>query len=346
MQRKLNPELSTILDYIRWSVSQLCAADVYFGHGTDNAWDEAIYLILHTLHLPQDVNLAILSAHLTQTERQAIVDVMWRRIQERKPTPYLTKTAHFAGLQFYVDERVLIPRSPIAELIEQRFAPWVDAGGDGGNDSAAAINLLDIGTGSGCIAIACAHAFPEAHVDAADISADALAVAAINVEKHHLQERVHLIQSDLFSAFTAPPYVTCNHTAAALSPPLHLKPKSQPAKSKNLKSSRAKLSPQQLRKYNVIISNPPYVDAADMQNLPAEYLHEPQSALAAGEDGLKFVERLLREAKNHLTTDGILIVEVGNSAPALIKKYPQLPFTWLEFERGDSEVFLLNARDL
>lgn len=338
--------LQTILDYIRWGMSQMRAANVYFGHGTDNAWDESVYLVLHTLHLPHNVDRSVLNARLTAEECQEVTDVIQRRVDERLPAPYLTHVAYFAGLEFYVDERVLIPRSPLAELIGQRFAPWIDATThecDGGNiaeegtgvkvgvkarekagteagaraDGIVADDattggvtvgrILDVGTGSGCIALACAYAFPEAHVDAVDIAQDALAVARINVAKHRdVAERVRLIQSDIFTALT----------------------------------------PTDDYKYDVIVSNPPYVNHVDMQSLPQEYEHEPRHALAAGEDGLKYVDVLLKEAKNHLNPRGILIVEVGNSADALMEKYPQMPFVWLEFEHGMSEVFLLRAEDL
>lgn len=300
---EFHAELTTILDYIRWGTSQLRAANVYFGHGTDNAWDEAVYLVLHALHLPQDIDRGVVNAHLTPDERCAVSAVIMERARERKPAPYITHTAYFAGLEFYVDERVLIPRSPLAELIEQNFAPWIEA--------ERVARVLDIGTGSGCIAIASAYAFPDAVVDAIDISPDALRVAKINVEKHHLTERVHLIPSDLFSA---------------------------------LRQGGGEVDEDS--KYDVIISNPPYVASAEMASLPSEYAHEPELALVAGKDGLALVDRLLEEAKRYLAPGGILIVEVGNSADALIAKYPSLPFIWLDFTCGESEVFLLNAQDL
>jgi ribosomal protein L3 glutamine methyltransferase len=285
-------ELHTIRDMLRWAVSRFNESHLFYGHGTDNAWDEAVALVLHALHLPQDINPQILDANLTTQERRVITDFISRRINEKIPTPYLTHEAFFAGLSFYVDERVIIPRSAIAELIEQQFSPWVQPE----NVS----NILDLCTGSACIAIACALTFPQARVDAVDISEDALAVAKKNIDRHNVSEQVNLIQSDLFE----------------------------------------KLSN---RKYDVIVSNPPYVNAEDMASLPSEYHHEPELALAAGQEGLDVVEQILQHAKKHLTPQGILIVEVGNSEKALIEKYPHVPFTWLDFQRGDGGVFLLTA---
>lgn len=288
-------ELRTLRDMLRWSFSELQAADLYYGHGTVSAWDEAVYLNLHALNLGIELNPEFLDANLTKKERQCIADLILQRINKRLPAPYLTHEAWFMGLPFYVDERVLIPRSPIAELIENQFAPWID------EDKAH--NVLDLCAGSACIAIACAHAFPDVQVDAADISKDALAVGKINVEKFNLKEQVHLIKSDLFA---------------------------------NLKN----------KKYDIIVSNPPYVDAADMKALPKEFRHEPKLALQAGKDGLIIVIKILQQAREYLTQDGILVVEVGNSKNALIDKYPRVPFTWLEFAKGEAEVFLLTAEQL
>lgn len=288
-------ELYTVRDYIRYGVSIFNAANIYFGHGFASALDEAYFLVLHALHLPHTTDNNFLDARLTQKERYTVLELFESRVQTRKPAAYLVKEAWFAGLPFFVDARVLIPRSPIAELIEKRFEPWIDYDKVEG--------ILDIGTGSGCIAIACAYAFPEAQVDAADISADALEVAKINVAKHNVAEQVNLIKSDVFSAL------------------------------KN-------------KKYDIIISNPPYVDAQDMADLPKEYLHEPKLALAAGATGLDIVATILHEAENHLNEEGILIVEVGNSAHELVERFPNLPFMWLTFERGESEVFLLTKEQL
>lgn len=287
--------LTTIRDFIRLAISRFNAAGLYYGHGTDNAWDEAIALILHTLHLPHDINPTLLDAHLTKEEREKIVHLIDERVKKRIPVPYLTHEAWFAGLPFYVDERVLIPRSPIAELIENHFQPWIDP------DKVE--HILDLCTGSGCIAIACTKAFQDAHIDASDISPDALAVAKINVLRHSADRQVHLYESDLFSSL-----------------------------------------PQ--RKYNIIVSNPPYVSTEEMFTLPSEFKHEPPLGLAAGHQGLDIAVRILREASHYLAADGILIIEVGNSEHALADTYPALPFTWLEFQRGGGGVCMLTAEQL
>ncbi len=288
-------ELKTIRDYIRLATTRFNAANLYYGHGTDNAWDEAIALVLHTLHLPHDVSGVVLDANLLDEEKKQLNELIKQRIEKNIPVPYLTHQAFFSGLPYYVDERVLIPRSPIAELIENQFAPWIAAD--------AVHNILDLCTGSGCIAIACAKNFPDAQVDAVDISTDALAVAKINVLRHGVEDQVQLIESDLFSAV----------------------PKKQ---------------------YDIIVSNPPYVSTQEMFDLPSEYQHEPEMALAAGTAGLDFALRILREAHKYLQPDGILIVEVGNSEHALAEQFPQIPFTWLEFERGGGGVFMLTAEQL
>ena len=288
-------EFVTIRDLLRWATSQFYQANLYYGHGTDNAWDEAVYLVLQALHLPPTIHSSVIDARLTKHEREHIVNLIKRRIEEHMPVAYLTQEAWFAGLPFYVDQRVLIPRSPIAELIEQQFSPWVQQQN--------VKRVLDLCTGSGCIAVACAMTFPEATIDATDISADALTVARMNVKRHHLEDQIELFQSDLFDML----------------PP---------------------------NKYDLIVTNPPYVSTEEMQNLPKEYHHEPALGLAAGRNGLEIVTRILREASEFLTPDGVLIIEVGNSEAALIECFPHAPFTWLEFQRSEGGVFLLTAEQL
>lgn len=292
---ELTTELKTIRDMIRWAISRFNEAGLYYGHGTESSLDEAFALILHTLHLPPDTSPTMLDARITTQERDELDKIIQRRVTDRVPVPYLTKEAWFCNMPFYVDERVLIPRSPIAELIESEFQPWIDT------DKVE--NILDLCTGSACIAIACALAFPDAVVDAGDISTDALAVAKINTLRHNVEENVHLYQSDLFQTL----------------------PK---------------------KKYDIIVSNPPYVDAADMTALPKEYHHEPALALAAGHDGLDLAIKILRVANDYLTPHGILIVEVGNSEVALAERFTEVPFTWLEFQRGGGGVFLLTAQQV
>jgi len=288
-------DLITIRDFIRYATSRFNSAGLYFGHGTDNAWDEAIALVLHTLHLSHEIAPTVLDARLIQEERTKLYELIERRVSGRIPVPYLTHEAWFSGLPFYVDERVLIPRSPIAELIESHFQPWIE--------QEKVSSILDLCTGSGCIAIACAKAFPDAQVDASDISPDALAVAKINVLRHAVEDQVHLHESDLFANMDE-------------------------------------------KKYDIIVSNPPYVSSEEMLSLPPEYLHEPERGLAAGSHGLDFAIRILHYAGKFLQPHGILIVEVGNSEYALAEHYPELPFTWVEFQRGGGGVFLLSAEQL
>ncbi|MDH4275515.1 MAG: 50S ribosomal protein L3 N(5)-glutamine methyltransferase [Gammaproteobacteria bacterium] len=284
-------ELVSVRDIIRFGVSQFNAHDLFFGHGTADALEEASNLALFGLHLPFDLPGHYMESRLTKAERGAILKLYLRRIRERKPAAYLVKRAWFAGLEFVVDERVLVPRSPIAELIETRFEPWLID-----NEPH---KILDLCTGSGCIAIACAVVFPHAQVDAADISEDALAVATINCERQGVQDRVTLMRSDLFSALKG-------------------------------------------RKYDLIVSNPPYVDAQEMAELPQEYRHEPALGLASGAQGLDHPLRILREAAAHLNHNGILILEVGNSEAALVDHCPGVPFTWLDFQRGGQGVLLIS----
>ncbi|MDM8568393.1 50S ribosomal protein L3 N(5)-glutamine methyltransferase [Thiotrichales bacterium HSG1] len=289
-------ELQTIGDFIRWGASQFNQANLFFGHGTDNAVDEATTLVVYALHLPQELPDILWHSKLTYPEKQKIIEFFNIRIAKNIPSPYITKEAWFTNLSFYVNQHVLIPRSPIAELIEQRFEPWMDYSNS--------IKMLDLCTGSGCIAIASSIlAFPNTVIDATDISYDALDVAKKNVSTYGLEQKINLIQSNLFS---------------------------------NLGN----------KLYNLIVSNPPYVDVEELKNMPLEYTHEPKIGLAAGTDGLFFVEQILRHATKHLTSDGILIVEVGLSQTNLIKRYPDVPFTWLKFQRGGEGVFLLTYEQL
>ncbi|KTC77017.1 50S ribosomal protein L3 N(5)-glutamine methyltransferase [Legionella brunensis] len=288
-------EFETIIDFLRFGLSQANANNLYFGHGTDNAWDDMLALILESLHLPPDVDSLLLQARLTAAEKQVLVELLSRRIIDKVPVPYLTNKAYFCELPFYVDERVLIPRSPIAELIKQQFSPWLIA--------ERVERVLDLCTGSGCIAIACSYAFPEAIIDAVDISPEALEVAAINCERHDLQDTVNLIESDCWA---------------------------------NLPMAR----------YDLIVSNPPYVGYEEMQTLPAEYRHEPKLALETENNGLAIVEKILARAHDYLTEDGILVVEVGNSEQALEEAFPKVPFTWLDFEHGGHGVFLFTRQQL
>ncbi|MFA5983169.1 MAG: 50S ribosomal protein L3 N(5)-glutamine methyltransferase [Methylococcaceae bacterium] len=287
--------LSTMRDYIRWGASCFKAEKLYFGHGTATALDEAVALVLYSLHLPYDLSERYFDTVLTKPERATIIDLFGQRIAERKPAAYLTHEAMFAGLSFYVDERVLVPRSPIAELIAQRFSPWVE--------EEAVSRILDLCTGSGCIAIACAYAFPDALVDAVDISLEALAVAQINVEKHQTQDVLDIYESDLFNDL----------------------PDTQ---------------------YDIIVSNPPYVCLQEWEGLPAEFHAEPDIGFKAGVSGLDIVLRILAESVDFLSDDGILVVEVGNSAEALQTRLPEVPFYWLAFENGGEGVFLLTAEQV
>lgn len=288
-------ELKTIRDFIRWATSRFHEAELFYGHGMVSALDEAVYLALFALHLPHDFPESYFDTRLSGDEKQAIYDLVRRRIDEKIPAAYITQEAWFAGMPFYVNENVLVPRSPIAELIQKQFEPWIDA--------EKVENILDLCCGSGCIGIASAYAFDWAYVDMVDISPLAIEVAEENVARHHLEDRVSVIESNLFDRV-----------------------------------------PQ--RHYDIIVSNPPYVDADDMSTLPDEYHHEPELGLAAGDDGLDLVIPILRQARDFLTDDGILVVEVGNSEDALQQAYPDVLFHWLEFERGGHGVFLLTAEQL
>lgn len=291
MNETLNT-LTTLRDYMRWASSRFTAEKIAFGQGTTTALDEAVALVLYAVNQPYHLSASFFDCVLTPEERQTVFELIQRRINERIPAAYLTKESIFMGLPFYVDERVLIPRSPVAELIEQRFAPWVEEEN--------VEHILDLCTGSACIAIACAYAFPNAMVDAVDLSPDALEVAEINIEKHQLSETVTTYQSDLFNKL----------------PPI---------------------------KYDVIISNPPYVALQEWQDLPPEFHAEPDMAFKGGDSGLDLVLRILTNAKDYLNEQGILIIEVGSSAETLQNLFPDVPFYWLNFERGGDGVFLLTG---
>jgi ribosomal protein L3 glutamine methyltransferase len=283
---------------LRALTRRLARAGLHYGHGTDNPRDDAAALITHVLGAAALAPASPSRGAVAPPSARALARLdalVERRIRERVPVVYLTQRCWFAGLPMYVDERVLIPRSPIAELIERRFAPWIDAARVG--------RILDLGTGSGCIAIACARAFPGARVDAADLSPEALQVARLNIRRHRLQRRVHAVRSDHFAA---------------------------------LRRTR----------YDIIVSNPPYVGERELASLPAEYRHEPRLALAAGRDGLDSVRIILRDAAAHLHPGGILVVEVGNSEALVRRAFPRLPFVWLTFERGGGGVFLLQREPL
>lgn len=293
--RAIAGELHTIRDLVRWGMSQFNKAGLCFAHGMPNALDEAVYLCLATLHLPPDLSDDYFDCRLTHDEKRAVLENYKIRLNRRKPAAYITREAWFAGLNFYVDERVLIPRSPIAELIQQQFAPWID------HDDVR--RVLDLCTGSGCIAVACAYAFEQAGIVASDVSTDALDVAAINRSNHGLEDRLQLIESDLFENI-----------------------------------------PRQ--KFDIIVSNPPYVSEQEMAALDREFSFEPDSGLVAGKAGMDIVVPMLQQAGDYLSDHGILVVEVGYSMPALVQLLPEVPFTWLEFAHGGEGVFLLTAEQL
>ncbi|SFR39926.1 [LSU ribosomal protein L3P]-glutamine N5-methyltransferase [Marinobacter gudaonensis] len=287
-------DLHSVRDYLRYASSRFAASPLFFGHGTDNVWDEAVQLVMRSLHLPLENNTVFLDARLTWEERNTILERIDRRVNERVPLAYLLGEAWFMGMPFHVDERVLVPRSPIGELIENGFQPWL---GD-----RAVERILDLCTGSGCIGIGAASVFVDAEVVLSDISADALEVADSNIDLHNLRGRVSTVQSDVFEKVEG--------------------------------------------RFDVIVSNPPYVDAEDLADMPYEYRHEPELGLAAGQDGLDIAHRIIAEAADHLTPGGLLVVEVGNSWVALDDAYPDLPLTWLEFENGGDGVFVIGEAEL
>lgn len=294
-------EIITIRDWIRFAVSQFEASDVFYGHGTDNAYDEAVWLVMSALHLPMDTLNNFLDARLTTTERTKLASFIEQRITKHTPTAYLVKEAWLQGLKFYVDERVLIPRSFIAELLNNDLSPWIEF-------PEMIESAADICTGSGCLGILLASVFPNAAIDVIDISQDAIDVANINITNYGLEDQVTAIKSDMFSALRDENNVC--------------------------------------KKYDVIISNPPYVDAPSMAALPAEYQNEPQLALGSGIAGLDHTHTILREAANYLSDDGILIVEIGHNREALEAAYPNMVFTWLEVSSGNEFVFLLTKSQL
>lgn len=284
----------TIGELLDETHARMQAAGLHFGHGSDNAWDESVFLVFSAAGLPLDSTDEVLANPVDEALLAKVRAWLARRIEQREPLPYITGEAWFCGLPFEVNPAVLIPRSPIAELIEYGFAPWLQ------HEPAA---ILDLCTGSGCIGIACAHAFPEAQVDLVDLSPEALAIAQRNIDRFGLGDRVKAYRSDLFNDLPA-------------------------------------------KHYDVIVTNPPYVDAVDMASLPPEFHHEPRLGLEAGQDGLDLVRRILRDAAAYLTTDGILVCEVGNSQPAMEAAFPDLPLVWVEFTHGGEGVFVINAEDL
>ncbi len=295
-KKNCTDELLTIRDWLRFAVSEFSEAKLSFGHGLASAYDEAAYLILHTLHLPLDTLDPFLDARLTSCERDALLLLLIQRIDKKIPAAYLTHEAWLGNFCFYVDERVIVPRSFIAELLLEQLSPWVA-------DTASVTSVLDLCTGSGCLAILAAHTFPAAMIDAVDISPEALEVAKRNVADHGMGAQINILRSDLFL---------------------------------NLKGN----------KYDLIISNPPYVDAPSMAELPAEYRNEPQIALGSGNDGLDHTHTLLREAGHYLNENGILIVEIGHNRDALQAAYPNIAFNWLEVSSGNEFVFLLTKAQL
>lgn len=291
---KVAHELHSIQDFLRWTYSVFNRADIYYGQGYDNAWDESLQLVLGGLQLPLDLPTELFQGRLTPSEKETLVQLVLARIQQRVPVAYLTNSAWFCGHEFYVDERTIIPRSPISALIQDRFEGLLDA---------VPRRILDLCTGGGCIAIACAYAFPEAEVDAVDLSFDALNVAEINIERHQLAHRVFPIQSDLFANIAG-------------------------------------------QKYDLIVTNPPYVDEEDLAEMPEEFHFEPEPALGSGMDGLDITKQILKQAPNYLTENGLLVCEVGNSMVSLIEQYPEVPFEWVELKNGGLGVFALHYKEL
>ena len=293
--RQAESSLHTLRDFLRFAVSRFQQAGLVFGHGSDNAHDEAAYLILHTLHLPLDMLEPYLDAALLADEKTELLGKLRERVEQRVPVAYITQHARQGDFDFYVDERVIVPRSFIYELLGEPLSPWIEY-------PELVHRALDLCTGSGCLAIQMAAHYPAAQIDAVDISLDALEVAAVNVEDYGLQERIQLVHTDLF---------------------------------KGLEGT-----------YDLIVSNPPYVDAESVDALPEEYLHEPELALGSGEDGLDATREILFQAAKFLNPRGVLLVEIGHNRDVLEREYPELPFVWLDTSGGDGFVFLLTREQL
>ncbi|GAA4351676.1 50S ribosomal protein L3 N(5)-glutamine methyltransferase [Kangiella taiwanensis] len=287
-------ELSSIADFVRFAATQFHQADLYFGHGTDNPWDEAVAVVLQMLDLPSDYPQSMLGAKVLPEEKKHLIHAIKTRVTQRKPLAFITNKAYFAGLEFFVDERVLVPRSPIAELIHNDFYPWLEADNP---------KILDLCCGSGCIGLAIAAFIDDAEVVMSDISEDALTVAEINIERLGLYHKARAVQSDLFDGLEG-------------------------------------------EQFDLIVSNPPYVDAEDLADMPQEYHHEPEIGLGSGNDGLDITRQILETASHYLTEQGVLIVEVGNSWPALEETFPEVDFHWIEFEQGGDGVFVLTKKQL
>jgi len=290
-----NNETSTVAAMLKFGQTTFESQGIHFGHGTTCAWDEAVCLLSFALDLPPSPGRSVLAQVLSMDEQLKIKALFERRISERIPAPYLTGQAWFCGLPFIVDQRVIVPRSPIGALIGERFQPWCKT---------QPIQILDLCTGGGCIGIACAYAFQDAQIVLTDISADAIAVATMNIAGHDVGDRVTAVVSDLFAGLDSE------------------------------------------KRFDLIVSNPPYVDLDDLASMPEEYQYEPALALASGNDGLDFTRRLLREAEHYLTQDGVLVVEVGNSSQALGLAFPMVPFVWIDFDEGDGGVFMLTRQEL
>ncbi|PVX32681.1 [LSU ribosomal protein L3P]-glutamine N5-methyltransferase [Pasteurella langaaensis DSM 22999] len=286
--------LQTIKDFLRWTYSNFNRSDIYYGHGQDNPWDESLHLILTGLELPMDLPNDLFDTRLTLSEKQLLVGLVTERLAKRVPVAYLVNSAWFCGLEFYVDERVIVPRSPISALIEERFQGLLEHNPK---------RILDLCTGSGCIAIACANIFPQAEVDAVDLSFDALNVAELNIERHGMLDRVFPLQSDLFNNLIG-------------------------------------------EKYDLIVTNPPYVDSEDLTDMPEEFHFEPELALGSGADGLDITKQILAKAADYLNDDGLLVCEVGNSMVHLIEQFPEVPFNWVELKNGGLGVFALTKAQL